>query len=233
MTAAVFAVELLMAGEIRIQRFMLWDEPRPTLRDFVQFAPEQLNRFSAFVDKYGFDAGLNETLELASALGVSHERALDLLRYLELLDDQKSRLALTSEDVVEEFRTYLERKAPDFLKKLGDVAPALVGLFKERPDVRLSSKRKAVTAGIVANARAFESLCDLRPVFNEAREKILDYVSVALIRVRTENDRREPDDFVFQIDARGLLLMEQFMERLKKKFEVLDGVRSRLLEDKR
>jgi hypothetical protein len=223
----------VMAGERKIQRFMLWDEPRPTLNDFVALSADQLNAFSHFIDRYGFDAGLRETLELALALGVSHERALDLLRYAELLDDQKTQYSLTPQDVVEEFRTYLERKGDSQLaEKLPSLAPALAELFKDRPEVRLYSKRRMVSTGIVPSATAFESLCDLRPVFNEPRDKILDYVSIALIRIRTRSDRQESDDLVFQIDSNGLRLLEHFMDRLRKKFEVIEETRQRLLEQK-
>jgi hypothetical protein len=222
-----------MAGERKIQRFMLWDEPRPRLSDFVSFSPAQLDAFSSFIDRYGFDVALKETLELASILGVSHERALDLLRYAELLDDQKSQFKLTPEDVVEEFRTYLERKGtPQLLERLPTLASSLRDLFKERPDVRLSSKRRTVSGGIVPRALTFDSLCDLRPVFNEPRDKILDYSSIALIRIRTESDRQESNDLIFQIDSDGLRLLEQFMERLRKKFEVIEETRRRLLEQK-
>jgi hypothetical protein len=221
-----------MAETPRIQRFMLWDEPRPTLKDFVQFEPEQLKAFAAFIDRYGFEADLKETLELASTLSLSHERALDILRYAELLEDQKSRFLLTPQDVIEEFRTYLQRKAPNLLANLDSVAPALTELFKDRPAVRLISKRRVVSSGIVPNATSFESLCDLRPVFNEERDKILDYVSVALVRVRTHSDRHESEDFVFQIDRKNFQQLEQFVERLRKKFEVIEQARQRLMEEK-
>ena len=172
-------------------------------------------------------------LGLASALDVSHRRALDLLRYAELLDDQKSQFKLTPQDVVEEFKTYFERRnLPQLAAKLPSVAPALIELFKDRPEIRLYSKRRTVSAGIVPTAIAFESLCDLRPVFNEPREKILDYVCIALIRIRTQSDRQETNDLVFQIDDNSLQLLEQFMERLRKKFEVIEETRQRLLEQK-
>jgi hypothetical protein len=220
-----------MAGEAKIQRFMLWDEPRPKLSDFIGFSAGQLKIFAEFVDKYGFDATLGETLGLASSLGVSHERALDLLRYAELLDDQKEQLGLTPEDVIGEFRTYLEHKAPPLVDKLPALQPALVELFKNRPDVRLRSKRRMVSSGIIPSATAFESLCDLRPVFNDPRDKILDYVSIALIRIRTQSDRQESnDDLIFQIDKSGLDRLEKFMERLRKKFAVIEQTAQQLLE---
>jgi hypothetical protein len=190
-----------MAGEQKVQRFMLWDEPRPKLSDFVSFSSEKLEALSSFIDRYGFDVGLKETLELASALEVSHEKALDLVHYTELLDDQKNQFNLTPDEVVEE-------------------------------EVRLYSKRRTISSGIVPTASAFESLCDLRPVFNEPRDKILDYVSIALIRIRTQSDRQEPNDLIFQIDSDSLHLLEQFMDRLRKKFDVIEDTRRKLLEQK-
>jgi hypothetical protein len=220
------------AGTSNIQRLMLWDEPRPTLKDFLKFKPDQLMAFVRFVDRFGFDADFEKTLELATDLGVSHERAIDLIRYAELIDDQRSRLQLTSADVLQEFRTYVSRRGLEFEKTLPSIEPALSQLFKERGDeARLYAKRKVVAAGIIPNALVFESLCDLRPVFNEARDRILDYVSVALIRVRTHSDRHDSDDLVFQIDRGGLRLLEQFTERLRKKFDVIEESRKRLLEE--
>jgi hypothetical protein len=222
-----------MAEGQRIQRFMLWDEPRPKLIDFLALSADQLRAFAGFIDKFGFDARLGETLELAIALGISHEKALDLLRYAALLEDQKIQFALSSQDVVEEFRTYLLRRSapPEQFENLKRLEPAVVELFKDRPEMRLRSKRRAVSAGIVPSATSFESLCDLRPVFNEARDKILDYVSVALIRIQTQSDRQEPEDLVFQIDKSGLQKLDAFMDRIKKKFDVIEQTRQQLVEE--
>jgi hypothetical protein len=224
-----------MADQPTIQRLMLWDEDRPTMGDLIALSARQLQVLSAFIDLHGFEADFAQTLELAAGLGVSHERTIDLVRYLQFLDDQRSRLKFKPGDMLQEFRTYGRRKKIERLEaKLQAIETPLLDLFKDRAEGRLRAKKAAVTKGIVASAIGFDSLCDLRPVFNEERDKIVDYVPVAIVRIRAQRDiSREPVELVFQIDKSTLEDMERFMELLRKKFRIIEQVRKDLSEERK
>jgi hypothetical protein len=214
-----------MADQAAVQRLMFWDEPRPTLKDLLDLSTDQLATLAQFVDRCGFEADLSETFDLATKLGLPHERSVDLLRYMQLLNDQRIHFGLRAEEVLEEFRTYVRRKElKQSEAKLPSIAPALARLFTDSPEASLRAKKKAIAAGIVAAATGFDSLCDLRPVFDEERGKIVAYVPLALVRVRTRRDTsREPSEVVFQIDAAGLDQMEKFMALLREKFRIMES----------
>jgi hypothetical protein len=215
----------------QIQRLLLWDVGRPTLKDLADLSPEQLRTISEFIDENGFDPVLTKTLILAGQIELSHEKTLDLLRYTQFLDDQRKQLELTSDDIIAEFGTYAENKKSAELKtRLPIIEAALKELFRDRPGLRMRAKVRSVTTGIVPVAIDFHSLCDLRPIFNEERTAVVEWVPVTLVRVRVHKDTGDEEDLVFQIDANGVKEMEALLARLRKKLDVIEHSRHKLQE---
>jgi hypothetical protein len=224
-----------MAEDTPIQRMFLYDEKEPTVDDLVNLSSDQIGVLSEFIDRHGFyGAEPREVLDLATGLGLSYEKTLDLLRYSAFLEQERTRLALTPDELIAEFRTYLIRhKLPTLLDGLPRIADALRMLFADRPEIAFRTKVRSVTTGIVPFASDFLSLCDLRPIFNDQRDAILDYATVALVRVQVRNDLREDSTLIFQIDQKGFAQMETFMENLGKKMAVLEEVREKLVGQKK
>ncbi|HVA77453.1 MAG TPA: hypothetical protein VNF27_06135 [Candidatus Binataceae bacterium] len=219
---------------VGVQRFFLYDEGEPSVGDFIKLSPEQILAIADFSDRNGFSGDPPELLSLAMRIGLSYEKTADLVQFAGFLDNEKNRLGLDPEGVVEEFEIYLRRKnLVDLQAKLPTVSPALKKLFAERPEIALRSKVASVTTGIVPVAIDFHSLCDLRPVFNEQRDNILDYVTVALVRVLVRSDGQQDSPVIFQIDRGGIDRLEEFLKRLRRKFSALEAVRNQLVGGKR
>jgi hypothetical protein len=222
-----------MTDRLKTQRLFLYDEGDPSPRDFIDLSVEQLKTLTEFVDGHGFYGEAEEVLALAGRMGLSYEKTLDLLQLASFLEGERTRLHLAPEDMLSEYATYLDRHNwPELHTRLRANSDALKRLFSDRPEVRLRQKVETVTQGIVPVATDFYSLCDLRPVFNEERDSILEYSMVALIRVLVRSDTQQIVPLIFQIDRKGISQLEEFVARLRKKMTVLEQVRKELMERK-
>jgi hypothetical protein len=216
------------------QRIFLGDEDQPSIQDFAELSSDQLILLANFIDVHGFRAETEDILSLSEKLNVSFEKANDLLYYAGYLEAQRARLGLSPGDMIVEFETYLDRhKLEDLKQGLSKISVELKSLFVDRPKIALLSKKATVTAGVVPKAVNFYTLCDLRPVFNEARDEALDYVPVALVRVLVQSEAQQNSSLIFQIDQAGVSQLEECLERMRKKMAFLEGVRHDLLERKK
>lgn len=218
----------------RIQRVFLYDEGEASIDDFIELTSEQILTLAEFVDRNGFTGSPEDLLSLARKLGRSYEKTGDLVQYAGFLQSERIRLRLNPEGLLEEFETYLERhNRVDAKPKLATLAEPLKRLFADRPEVAFRVKVASVTSAVVPQAVDFLSICDLRPVFNEERDSILEYVPIALVRVLVKSETRQADTLVFQIDREGVNGLEEFLNRLRKKMAVLETVRNDLIGAKK
>ena len=139
------------------------------------------------------------------------------------------------EGLLEEFDIYLERRelTRELKPKLTALSESLKKLFADRPQIALREKVASVTSGVVPEAIDFHSICDLRPIFNEERDAIVEYTTVALVRILLRGGAQRDSSIVFQIDSQGATQMEKFLARLQKKMAVLETVRTALVGRKK
>ena len=78
-------------------------------------------------------------------------------------------------------------------------------------------KLRRLKSGFLPNATAFSTLVDLRPNFDEERERLLAFIPILQFRVAT--DAEDPDEalMVFQMDIRGLAKLKTCIEEAEKK----------------
>jgi hypothetical protein len=213
-----------------IQRLFLYDEGQPTIEDLLKLSVDQILVIAAYVDAHGFAGSPDDVLSLADRLGLSYEKAADLVQYAGYLQSERARLGLNVSELLQEFDIFLQRHdlENEVKPKLKALYEPLRKLFADRPEVALREKIASVTAGVVPEGVDFRSICDLRPIFNEERDNIVDYTIVALVRVLLRGETHQDSTVFFQIDSQGLDKMEKFLVRLRKKMGVLEGVRKSL-----
>lgn len=218
----------------RVQRFYLSDEGEPKMEDLLRLSLQQVIVMSDYVDRHGFAGTQEELLALAERLGVSYEKAVDLIQYSGYLQSERARLSLDVNGLLEEFDVYLERHKnrlqTELPAKLKALYEPLRKLFADRRQIALREKVASVTAGVIPEGVDFRSICDLRPIFNDERDKILDFATVALVRVLLRSETHQESTVFFQIDSEGVHKMKDFLERLQKKMAKLETVRLGLRE---
>jgi hypothetical protein len=218
-----------------IQRLFLYDEGEPTIEDLLKLSVDQVLTIAAYVDARGFEGSPDDLLSLANRLGLSYEKTADLIQYGGYLQSERTRLGLDVSELLQEFDIFLERHnlESEVKPKLKALYEPLRKLFADRPEVALREKVASVTAGVVPEGVDFRSICDLRPIFNEERDGILDYTTIALVRVLLRSETHHDSTVFFQIDSQGLDKLEKFLIRLRTKMRVLDGVRKNLVGAKK
>lgn len=216
----------------RIQRFYLYDEGEPKIEDLLTLSPEQVLTIASYVDEHGFSGSPEELLALANRLEFSYEKAADLVQLSGYLQSERMRLGLDTQGLIEELETYLKRNdlKAEVGARLSQLSESLKKLFAARPAVELREKLVSVTRGVVPQGIDFRSICDLRPIFDERRETILEYAVVALVRVLLRSETLQDSTVVFQIDAQGVKKLEELVTRLKTKMTALEAARTRLME---
>ncbi len=162
------------------------------------------------------------------------EAKVTLIQYAGYLQSERLRLGLDVSGLLEEFDTFLVRhKLEGELKQqLTALYEPLRKLFADRPKVALREKVASVTAGVVPQGIDFRSICDLRPIFDERRETILEYSVVALVRVLLRSEVLPDSTVVFQVDAQGVKQLEELVTRIKTKMTALEVARTRLIGGK-
>jgi len=213
-----------------VQRLLFWDEEKPTLNTLAALSSDQLAVVAEFVEQKGFSSDFHDTLDLAQRLGISHEGTLDVLRYVGFLDNQRQQFSLSTDDIIDEFQLYAQRRSPGELEtRLREREPLLRRLFSAHPVSELRAKIQEVSTAIVPMGVSFTSLCDLRPVFNDERDKIVEYAVAALIRIDTRSSGGEDSNLIFQLDLMGLESLEAAVAQLRKKWSAISSLRDQLL----
>jgi hypothetical protein len=132
--------------ERAIQRLYLYDEPDPSIRDFLDLSVEQLSALVRYIDTSG-SVEPKEILALAAEIGRSYEKTLDLVQQANFLERERTRLGLTADDMIVEFETYLDRhpEVSELKPRLQTMSPELKRLFSDRPELAFRSKVATVT----------------------------------------------------------------------------------------
>jgi len=68
----------------------------------------------------------------------------------------------------------------------------------------------------------FSSFCDLRPFFKDPDKKeIVCFIPIIIARIRVEDDLEGRRDLVFQMDSSSFERMQESMNTIKEKFDIL------------
>jgi hypothetical protein len=80
--------------------------------------------------------------------------------------------------------------------------------------------------GFLPNAVGFASFVDLRPHFSRDKERIEGFVPICQLRIETLAQDGQEDSLVFQISESGLLALENAIQQLRKKLNIVGTVRT-------
>jgi hypothetical protein len=119
-------------------------------------------------------------LRLTDALKISEDAALSLYRSLNYIAGEGSDASLEANALLDEVERAIERSSLEDGEKAG-----LATLFKTRPKPlrdlldpysrwRAVQKKQDLIGGVVNSVEGVRTICDLRPIFDEKRETIVD-----------------------------------------------------------
>ena len=142
--------------------------------------PKALQRLVDLLSKEAPDGTEEIVLRLTDELQVSEDAALNLFRSLNYVSAQAVEAALDVSNLLDEIlkavqRSSLDAKAKAGLSSLLTKRPApLVELLDPYSRWRSVQKKQDLLGGVVNAVEAVRTICDLRPIFDEKRERIVD-----------------------------------------------------------
>jgi hypothetical protein len=190
----------------------------------ASLAPEQLDGLYRALNDPDI---ANRSAELQSArveqdLKIDFQEAYEYLQVMPFLIGLKNEAGANDDDlfraITESIRRASEGKLPDAFEAKTEV---LRRLFGPKPDAALSRKRRRLVRGPVKKMRRIEGVCDIRPLFDLERTRILELLQVAIVRLTLEDDDSKEDVVVLQMDDDSLQAMEDFLAITRRKFRII------------
>lgn len=172
-------------------------------------------------------------LQLGDELKISEDTALQLYMNLCYLCDIASERELDENGILSELQDAIQKVEMDkenkdkLIEFFSHPSTEIYSLFSLDAKWRMGRKKRRLTAGLYNPIESFRSICDVRPVFDEKREKIIDAgITITFeIIARSLTGRHEK---IF------LTLNEEMLENLRKKIEVtykkIEAIKKKFLQ---
>lgn len=138
------------------------------------------------------------------------------------------------DEVVSELVAFVSRNAPEEKQFLGTVdrkRPALVSLLTPKPEMRRAMKIECLAHGPQPTVDSFQSICDVRPVFEmvEGKEKIVGFVPTILLQAKVSGPDGDMRQTIFlSMSSAKLALLKDVVERTEEK---LNAIRAKFGND--
>lgn len=138
------------------------------------------------------------------------------------------------EDVVNELVAFVTRNAPEyeqFLTAIDRKRPVLVSLLTPKPERRRAMKVAYLAHGPQPTVDSFQTICDVRPVFEtvEGKEEIVGYVPTILLEAKVSDPEGEGRQTIFlSMTSKKLELLKVVVERAEEK---LNAIRAKFGND--
>lgn len=194
------------------------------LSELVKFA-KQLNE----IDKSARDMGPAESpsavlRRIASQISIPSSTLESITTALTNLRHAKDRLHITSEELFDIASKYLEESAPtnwkenffsDWTKRRDNIISAIDFLSPDHP-ISLSAKAEALTYTQQNLLMDSSIITDLRPIFNNSGDKIVESVITHTL-VITYVDGERTQDIHLSMDAKDIGQLRRICDRADKK----------------
>jgi hypothetical protein len=168
-------------------------------------------------------------LRLAEALRISEDAALTLYRSLNYVAGEGADESLDTTQLIDELHRAVERSNLE-----GDSKRGLVELLSKRPAPLLAlldpyskwravQKKQDLLGGVVNAVEAVRTICDLRPIFDEKRDKILDSGVTITIEFLVINREGNPQQVVVSASPKKLNMIVGKLATAQKKIATIEA----------
>lgn len=149
-------------------------------------------------------------LRLATTLAVSEDDALAFYRSLAYATGEGADASLETEGLITELSEAIQRSDPEDPVKdklaavLAGRSKNLLYLLDPYGKWRSVQKKKDLLGGIVNSVQAVRTVCDLRPIFDEKRENIIDAGVTVTIEFLVVNQEGHAQQMILSADPETL-----------------------------
>lgn len=189
------------------------------LKRILDFDDTALGKIAELMDT---DAAVGETLDVARRFsdeaGIPPYSANLVVQIARFLGRQKRQCKLNENDVVDQLVT----ACPDIADTLNNRREVLVALVSQKPNVDVLRKKDRLSRGIVKTLVDINGYCDVRPVFDADRQRIVDQVRVVVVRLQLEDEVGDEESVVLQLNDDSIAKLEEFLATTKRKLDSIN-----------
>jgi hypothetical protein len=208
--------------------------PDDAIKDVAILASLSQDRLSAlrgYLDSTEFRPRYGFYVKVADLLGISDEAAANFCTFINHVNTQRMKLRREVASIPAELESFLSRVAS--AGKSQDEAQRLIGfvranrtlianLFADLPERDFSAKVRGLETGPLPHLHAFRTFCDVRPVFDDKADGIIQQfpiLTLSLVTHCTATDRYE--QVVVQLTEADLTAFRDAFARLDKKLKLI------------
>jgi hypothetical protein len=131
------------------------------------------------------------------------------------------------EEIVNQLVAFIARNAPEDKQVLTTIdrkRQALVSLLTPKPAMRRAMKVEYLAHGPQPTVDSFQTICDVRPVFEtvEGKEEIVGYVPTILLQAKVSDPNGESRQTIFlYMTSKDLELLKEVVERTEEKLSAI------------
>lgn len=145
---------------------------------------------------------------LARATGLSHLDAMMALSAIRNLAKQREDFRLSDDELLADLEALVEQK-------VGDNAEALVRLIRDSEETHFVEKVSRLRRGLLPHLLSHRTVCDIRPVFDEKRERIEAALVVTYLELEVHDD--EYRTVVVQLTETDIQALEKTLAEARSK----------------
>lgn len=184
----------------------------------------------------GFDDVLGRSLgkniielytDIVNALSISDERTADLVeayRYILFLTHERE---VPVGDVLDEVRAALEKSkaagAQDAAENIREHSKSFVDFFSKTTGHSIAAKRRYLASRLFNSVLDIHSVCDLRPILNEKRTEIVDWITSTYLEFTVTDSLGSAEIVPLNLDAAALDKLRKELASVETKVRLIQS----------
>jgi hypothetical protein len=203
-------------------RLYIPQEAAGDLAQLLSLTDDQIRKLTSALDSGLATQGSGAILEhLSRELGCSYAKCWIAWGLARFIGGQRSAADISDETVIDDLVGVLEAEAPGAAEQVKGKREVLLDLFAPKPQGEHFAKLHRLRWGPLRAAQGFRSVCDIRPVFDEAREDIVGAFPVSILAIDCQNESGDKETIVVQLNDESMARLKESLETLERKLSKL------------
>lgn len=156
---------------------------------------------------------------IAKDADISQADALAVLGAVTNLTLQRQRYSLSSDQLLDDLEAGAEIKVKEFDAQ---TKAALLDLLSESEEGYFVEKAESLKIGFSPHLVSVRSICDVRPIFDKARENIEGILLVTFLGLTMHDEEHKDHTTILQLGRSELRKLRESIEEAEKKLAVLE-----------
>lgn len=203
--------------------------PEHVVEDFARFfslSKEEINQLNKALEDPDNQTPYSVALDLMNRLEVNDDVAATLYQVYQYVTFAAQESNSELDEILNEIGQNLEERATEGEKvhsSMEDLRGLWINLFSVDSTERLAAKRQYLSSGLYNTVVDIQSVCDLRPVFDENRERIESFLNTVYLEVKVTDSTGDLEVIPLRFDRDAYHHLRDELDRVDRKLETLQG----------